>query len=56
MAQYQGESAFLGWQSVKLCYGVECEDRHKVKMHGKDIRSRVVPSKAVRAREPVISV
>lgn len=36
-AQYQGKSAFLGWQSMKCRHGMECEDRRKVTMHGKDI-------------------
>jgi hypothetical protein len=36
-AQYQGKSAFFGWQSMKSRHGMECEDRRKVTMHGKDI-------------------
>jgi len=27
----------MGWQSMKSRHGLECEDRRKVSMHGKDI-------------------
>ena len=36
-AQYQGKSAFRGWQTMQSCHGIDCEDWHKVTMHGKDI-------------------
>ena len=37
-AQYQGKSAFRGWQTMVARHdGMECEDRRKVTMHGKDI-------------------
>jgi hypothetical protein len=36
-AQYQGKGAFFGWQSMMSRHGIECEDRRKISMHGKDI-------------------
>lgn len=36
-AQYQGKTAFRGWQTMKCRHQIECEDRRKVSMHGKDV-------------------
>ena len=36
-AQYQGKSAFRGFQTMTARHGIICEDRRKVTMHGKDI-------------------
>ena len=36
-AQYQGKGAFLGWQTMKARHSIECEDRRKITMHGKDV-------------------
>ena len=36
-AQYQGKTAFRGWQTMNARHGLICEDRRKVTMHGKDV-------------------
>ena len=36
-AQYQGKGSFLGWQTMRARHGIECEDRRKISMHGKDV-------------------
>ena len=34
--QYQGKGAFFGWQTMKACHGLECENKRKPANHAKD--------------------